>query len=58
MTKMNLNKILYEFNFLDMCRAGSDGNMSVSGSAGLGFDPRQGSRFSMSGLGGVEMYTF
>ena len=29
MTKMNLNKILYEFNFPDMRRAGSDGSMSV-----------------------------
>ena len=27
-------------------RAGSDGSMSASGSAGPGFDPRQGSKFS------------
>ena len=27
-------------------RAGSDGSMSASGSAGLGFDPQQGSKFS------------
>ena len=26
--------------------AGSDGSMSASGSAGLGFDPRRGSKFS------------
>ena len=26
-------------------RAGSDGNMSASGSAGPGFDPRRGSKF-------------
>ena len=26
-------------------RAGSDGSMSASGSAGLGFDPRRGSKF-------------
>ena len=26
--------------------AGSDGSMSASGSAGLGFDPRWGSKFS------------
>ena len=26
-------------------RAGSDGNMSASGSAGSGFDPRRGSKF-------------
>ena len=44
-------------------RAGSDGIMSASGSAGPGFDPRRGSKFSFgnfssSGLGGVEMYTF
>ena len=38
--------------------AGSDGSMSASDSAGPGFDPRQGSKFSTSGLGGVEMYTF
>ena len=34
--------------------AGSDGNMSAFGSAGLGFGPRGGSKFSTSGLGGVE----
>ena len=28
-------------------RAGSDGSMSVSGSAGPGFDPRRGSNFSL-----------
>ena len=28
------------------CRAGSDGSMSTSGSAGPGFDPRRGSKFS------------
>ena len=39
-------------------RAGSDGSMSASGSAGPGFDPRRGSKFSFSGLEGVEMYTF
>ena len=27
-------------------RAGSDGSMSASGSAGLGFDPRRDSKFS------------
>ena len=27
-------------------RAGSDGSMSASGSAGLGFDPRRGNKFS------------
>ena len=27
-------------------RAGSDGSMSASGSAGPGFDPRRGSKFS------------
>ena len=39
-------------------RAGSDGSMSASGSAGPGFDPWQGSKFSILGLGGEEMYTF
>ena len=39
-------------------RVGSDGSMSASGSAGPGFDPWRGSKFSTSGLGGVEMYTF
>ena len=47
---------IYETNIT--CRAGSDGSMSASGSAGPGFDPRRGSKFSTSGLGGVEMYTF
>ena len=28
------------------CRAGSDGSMSASGSAGPGFDPQRGSKFS------------
>ena len=28
-------------------RAGSDGSMSASGSAGPGFDPRRGSKFSL-----------
>ena len=36
-------------------------SMSASGSAGPGFDPRRGSKFSFEnfqpGLGGVEMYT-
>ena len=39
-------------------RAGSDGSISASGSVGLEFDPRRGSKFSTSGLGWVEMYTF
>ena len=40
-------------------RAGSDGRLSASGSAGLRFDPRRDSKFSStSGLGGVEMYIF
>ena len=38
--------------------AGSDGGMSAFGSAGPGFNSRWGSKFSTSGLGGVEMYTF
>ena len=38
--------------------AGSEGSMSASGSASPGFDPRRGSKFSTSELGGVEMYTF
>ena len=38
--------------------ADSDGSMFASGSAGPGFNPRRGSEFSTSGLGGVEMYTF
>ena len=38
--------------------AGTDGSISASASAGPGFDPRRGSKFSTSGLGGVEMYTF
>ena len=29
------------------CRAGSDGSMSASGSAGPEFDPRRGSKFSV-----------
>ena len=28
-------------------RAGSDGSMSASGSTGLGFNPRRGSKFSI-----------
>ena len=40
-------------------RAGSDGSMCVSGSAGPGFDPRRGSQFSFENfqprLGGVEI---
>ena len=48
--KFNINK--------QARRSGSDGSMSASGSAGLGFDPRQGSKFSTSGIGEVEMYTF
>ena len=36
-------------------RAGSDSSMSASGSADPGFDPRRGSKFSTSGLEGVEM---
>ena len=39
-------------------RVGSDGSMSASGSAGPGFDPRWSSKFSISGLGGVDIYTF
>ena len=35
----------YEF-FRKARRAGSDGSLSASGSAGLGFDPRRGSKFS------------
>ena len=31
-------------------RAGSDGSMSASGSAGPGFDPRRGSKFSFENL--------
>ena len=38
--------------------AGSHGNMSASGLAGPGFDTQQGGKFSTSGLGGVQMYTF
>ena len=30
----------------------------LSDSAGLGFDPRRGGKFSTSELGGMEMYTF
>ena len=34
------------FNILGLARrAGSDGSMSASGSAGPGFDPRRGSKF-------------
>ena len=32
---------------LKQARTGSDGSMSASGSAGSGFDPRQGSKFSI-----------
>ena len=39
-------------------RAGSDGGMSASGSAGPRFDPRWGSKFSIPGIGGVEMYNY
>ena len=39
-------------------RSGSDGSMYASGSVGPGIDPQQGGKFSTSGLGGVEMYTF
>ena len=44
-------------------RAGSAGSIFASGSAGPGFDPRRGSnffiwKFTTSGLGRVEMYTF
>ena len=52
------------FTFLpEARRAGSNGSMSASGSAGPGFDPQLGSKFSFekfstSRLGGVEMYTF
>ena len=35
------------FNYyFEVHRAGSDGSMSASGSAGPGFDPQQGSNFS------------
>ena len=33
-------------NFKTARRTGSDGSMSASGSAGPGFDPRRGSKFS------------
>ena len=33
-------------NFYNARRAGSDGSMSASGSAGPGFDPRRGGKFS------------
>ena len=50
---------MYVFTFLDIAHlASSDGSMSASGSAGLGFDPGMVVKFSSSGLGGVEMYTF
>ena len=39
-------------------RAGSDVSMSASGSAGPGFDPRGGRKFSNAELGGMEVYTF
>ena len=51
-----LEPLSYKTN---ICSAGSDGSMSASGSAGPEFDPRRGSKFSTTGLGGgVEMYTF
>ena len=34
-------------NYIYARRAGSDGSMSPSGSAGPGFDPRQGRKFSL-----------
>ena len=34
------------FILINARRAGSDGSMSASGSAGPGFDPRRGSKFS------------
>ena len=37
-------------NFHMARRAGSDGSMSASGSAGPGFDPRRGSKFSFENL--------
>ena len=39
-------KIDYAKCTVQACRAGSDGSMSASGSAGPGFDPWQGSKFS------------
>ena len=38
----------------------ADGSMSASGSAGPGFDPRRGSKFSFENFQprGLEMYTF
>ena len=72
--KIRFNKKYYSQNnliivksklkiIIHACRAGSDGSMSASGSAGPGFDPRRGSKFSFeniqpSRLGEVEMYTF
>ena len=57
--------IIHNLNIVKWCarRAGSDGSMCASGSAGLRFDLRWGSKFSFekfstSGLGGMEMYTF
>ena len=42
-----LTLYLHKLTFIDLARhAGSDGSMSASGSAGLGFDPRWGSKFS------------
>ena len=42
-SKLSLGKIQYYENLAR--RAGSDGNMSASGSAGPGFNPRRGSKF-------------
>ena len=42
-TNMVTKRLLILYN---ACRAGLDGSMSASGSAGPGFDPRRGSKFS------------
>ena len=58
------NVLLHSFSCrLHVRRVGSDDSMSASGSAGPGFNPPARSRiliwkFSTSGRGGVEMYTF
>ena len=47
MNFQSLSSLLSLFIWFYMaCRAGSDGSMSASGSAGPGFNPRRGSKFS------------
>ena len=43
-------------NLVKACRAGSDGSMSASGSAGPGFDPWRGSKFSFGARRGGDVH--